>query len=152
MTSWRENAPLQAQRELDTLLAKGLELAQEELAAHGEFYPFAVAIGQSGDMSLFAPQPDDAHERALSADLILTCQTKLRERRTEFRAAAVVSDVRLPQLGTDAIDVAAEHSEGIAIRALLPYSKKRFKKEITYGSLQAQANDACIWEMAPPPE
>ena len=61
-----------------------------------------------------------------------------------LRAAAVIADVRLPD-GGDAIRVELEHTEGLALTVLLPYSKKRFGRGIDYAPLQAGAGTRHVW-------
>jgi hypothetical protein len=45
MTSWRETTSQQAQEDLNALLELTLPFAQQQLVEHGEFFPFAAAVG-----------------------------------------------------------------------------------------------------------
>jgi hypothetical protein len=145
MTSWRDHASLLAQNDLDGLLDPALGFAQEQLAEHGEFFPYAVIVGVDGQTEMVAARPDPANDQPASADLITACRATLTERRDQLRAAAVVADIRMPEGGGDAIRVELEHAEGVALTVLLPYARKRFGKAIDYGQLSAGASARHIW-------
>ena len=143
MTSWRDEASPRAQQQLDELLNVALGFAQQELGKHGEFFPYAAAIGEGGEPELIAVRPAEGGERPASADVIDSCVETLVERRERIQAAAVVADVSAPD--GDAIRVELEHVEGHALAVLLPYSKKRFGGGIDYGELRAQAGRPLVW-------
>lgn len=145
MASWRDNASLQAQNDLDGLLDAALGFAQQQLDTHGEFFPYAVAIGADDQAEMIAARPDPAEEHPRSLDVIDACLGALTDRRDNIRAGAVVADVRLPELGSDAIQVELEHVEGQALTVLLPYTKKRLRRGIDYGPIRAQAGTPRIW-------
>lgn len=144
MTSWREHASPQAQADLDGLLEPALGFAQQQLAQHGEFFPYAVVVRTDGETEMVAARPDATNDRPASADVITACRTTLAERRDQLRAAAIVADVRLTD-GGDAIQAELEHTEGPALTILLPYSKKRFGRGIDYGQLRAAAGTRHVW-------
>jgi hypothetical protein len=144
MASWRDSASPQAQQDLDGLLEPALGFAQQQLAQHGEFFPYAVVVRSDGQTEMVAARPDAANDRPASTDVIAACRTTLAERRDQLRAAAVIADVRLTD-GGDAIRVELEHTEGPALTILLPYSKKRFGRGIDYGQLQAAAGTRHVW-------
>jgi hypothetical protein len=144
MASWRDSASPQAQQDLDGLLDPALGFAQQQLAQHGEFFPYAVVVRSDGQTEMVAARPDAANDRPASADVIAACRTTLAERRDHLRAAAVVADVRLPD-GSDAVQVELEHTEGPALTIQLPYSKKRFGRGIDYGQLRAAAGTRHVW-------
>lgn len=143
MASWRDTASQQAQDDLDGLLGPALGFAQQQLDAHGEFYPYAVAIDTDGQQRMIAA--DIGSDRPASADLITTLISTLSNDRDQLRAAAIVADIRLPETGSDAIRVTLEHSEQVALSVLLPYRHRRLGRGIDYGDLQAGAAAAFIW-------
>lgn len=143
MASWRDSASPQAQQDLDGLLEPALGFAQQQLAQHGEFFPYAVVVRSDGQTEMVAARPDAANDRPASAGVIAACRTTLAERRDQLRAAAVVADVRLPD--GDAVQVELEHTEGPALTIQLPYSKKRFGRGIDYGQLRAAAGARHVW-------
>lgn len=146
MTSWRDTASPQAQRDLDELLNAALGSAQQQLARRGEFYPYAVAIRFDGQAEMIAARPEPTDEHPAARDVITACVDELRSRQEQLRAGAIVSDIRLPGLNSsDAIDVSLEHAEGHALRVQLPYTRRRLGKEIDYGRLRAAPAGRQIW-------
>lgn len=143
MATWRDAASQQAQDDLDGLLGPALGFAQQQLDAHGEFYPYAVVVDADGQQRMVAA--DTGTDRPESADLITTLIAALSDDRGNLRAAAIVADVRIAELGSDAIRVTLEHAESVALTVLLPYRTRRFGSGIDYGDLQAAAAAAFIW-------
>jgi hypothetical protein len=143
VTSWRDEASLKAQKDLDSLLDAGLGFAQEQLAKRREFYPFARIVTISGEL---APLPVDPGlgERPASNDVIAACIATLVERRQEIRGAAIIAAVALPD--GDAIRVELEHSEGVAITVWLPYAQIPQRNAFEYGDLRAASATARLWK------
>jgi hypothetical protein len=143
MPSWRDNASPQAQADLDELLNTALGFAQQQLASHGEFYPYAAAVRADGQTEMIAGRPDTASKNPAAADVIASCVAELTSRQHAIRAAAIIADVRLPELGSDAIEVSLEHAEGQALRVHLPYTRRR--KDISYGPVRASVGSRRVW-------
>jgi len=143
MASWRYTASQQAQDDLDGLLGSALEFAQQQLDAHGEFYPYAVVVDHTDQQRMVAA--DTGSNRPQSADLITTLIAALSEERDHLRATAIVADVRVPRIGSDAVRVTLEHAEQVALTVLLPYRPRRFGRGIDYGDIQAGQAAAFIW-------
>lgn len=135
MTSWRESTSQQAQQDLDALLELTLPFAQQQLAEHGEFFPFAAAVGVDGAPRLIAADPG-VGERPASRDVLDQLVGGL-------RAAALVADVRVGE--SDAARVELEHRDGQAICVLLPYKRRRLRRGVDYGELGAAPGQPRIW-------
>ncbi len=144
MSSWRDKASLQAQTDLDGLLNAALGFAQHQLDTHGEFFPYAVAIDATGRTEMIASRPDPEDEHPRSTDVLDACIATLVSQRDILRAGAIVTDVRLPDVGTDSIQVDLEHSDGHALTVLLPYAIRR-RRGIQYGELRVQTGQSQIW-------
>jgi hypothetical protein len=142
MASWRDSATQQAQDDLDGLVGTALPFAQQILDQHGEFFPYGVALNDSGEARMIAADSDPG-EHPESADVLRTLVQGLQRDRASLRAVAVVADVRVAD--SDAIRVDVEHREGHAISVLLPYKKKRLGRGIEYGSLAASTGRTQIW-------
>ncbi len=143
MTSWRESASPQAQADLDELLSASLGFAQQELANHGELYPYATVIRADGQTKMIAGHERTASEHPAAGDIVASCMAQLAARQHAIRAAAIIADVRLPDHGGDAIEVSLEHAEGQMLRVLLPYARRH--KAITYGQIRASVGTRRIW-------
>jgi len=143
VSSWRDSASAECQSDLDELLNTALPFAAQLLAKHGEFFPYAVAMKGDGQIAMIAGYTGS--EQPPSADLLAVIYQGLRAKASDNRAAAVVADVRLREEGTDAIQVEIEHREGIALKVLLPYRKKRFGGQIETGQMRGEAGAPQIW-------
>jgi hypothetical protein len=142
MTSWRETTSQQAQEDLDALLELTLPFAQQQLAEHGEFFPFAAAVGADGAPRLIAADPG-LGERPASTDVLDQLVSGLREQAGDIRAAALVADVRVGE--SDAARVELEHRDGQAICVLLTYKRRRLRRGVDYGELGAAPGQPRIW-------
>lgn len=146
MPSSRDTASQLAQDDLDGLLDIAIRTAAEELAAAGEFYPFAAAVDTTGQVRLIpAPESADPDQRPASElrDQLLTVLTATA---SEFRAAAVVTDVRATSSGADAIEVTLEHVEGHPMRLLTPYAlQPGTSLDIDMDATSAHVAPAQIW-------
>lgn len=145
MSSWRDTASAQAQADLDGLLNAALGFAQHQLVERGEFFPYAAVVTTGGEAEMVEAPPSPADDRPASSDVIASCMAQLNSRRHHLRATAIVADVRMPELGGDAIEVSLEHAEGPALRVLLPYTRRRFRKGIEYGQVRAESCTRRIW-------
>src|SRR5262245_31089953 len=116
--SWRETASQEAQDDLDGLVNATLPFAQQMLARHGEFFPFAAAVTADGTVELLGADPG-ADARPAGTDVLDQLIGGLRGRAGNLRAAALVADVRAGE--SDAVRVELEHRDGHAICVLLPY-------------------------------
>jgi hypothetical protein len=145
LTSWRDDASTNAQEDLDALLNAALGFAQQELAEHGEFFPYAAAITADGTPEMIAARPGAGGERPRATDVMAACLTALTTKRDEIRAGAIVADVRLAEVGSDAIQVDLEHAEGQALSVLLPYATRLSPQTVEYGQVRAQAGRRRIW-------
>lgn len=142
MTSWRDSASQGAQDDLDRLLDQSLPFAQDMLDKHGEFFPYAVAMSDAGEISLIAGDPGEG-DQPTSVTVLEVLTEGLRAARDTNRAAALVSDVRLAD--SDAVRVEMEHREGQSIVVLLPYRKKRLRRGVEYEPMRAGAGESRIW-------
>ena len=90
--------------------------------------------------------PDLTEDRPASAAVIDALLEGLRADRADYRAVALVSDIRAAELDGDAIRVVLEHSEGVVMAVFLPYARRRrIRGGLECGQLQATTAEAAIW-------
>ncbi|WP_240719885.1 hypothetical protein [Pseudarthrobacter sp. NamB4] len=147
--SWRDSVPESTATDLENLLGTGISAAQEQLQRNGGFLPFALTVQNDGEVRLVAVSPADAVEGSdgdFDADAMISDLTALlRQNREDFRAAAIVCDILLVEEDSDAIHVAAEHSDGSVFAAVLPYSPNAGTQTWEFGELSADTNKPAIW-------
>lgn len=142
MSSWRDEASPSAQDDLDGLLNVVLPLAEELLRKNGEFFPFGGSVSRQGEASLTAAAPELGEHPA--SDLVLAhLYDGARRNVSGARAVAFVADVRTN--GSDAVRVELEHQEGVALVVLLPYTRSRFKKTVTFGQMSVAGGQPRVW-------
>jgi hypothetical protein len=110
--------------DLDQLLSAAIEAASRLLSTDGEFYPFAVAMTEAGE--LVAPAVDPEDEQPTADQVVDLLVEALREGREAIRAAAVVSDVTMAGdegQQRDAIRVELEPRRGEAVTVVVPYDE-----------------------------
>ncbi|HEY8700153.1 MAG TPA: hypothetical protein VIM08_04180 [Arthrobacter sp.] len=143
MTSWRDTASAQAQADLDGLLEPALGFAQQSLGERGEFYPYAVVVNIAGEQEMImAEAPTEQPE---STSVIDSITRDLASHRDNYRAVAVVADVRVREAGTDAIRVTLEHREGPVMSVVLPYTRRKFRGGYVFGELQGATAGPSVW-------
>jgi hypothetical protein len=142
VSSWRDSASIQAQADLDGLIAIVLPLAERHLTAFGEFYPFGARVAAKGGMTLLAGDPASG-ERPSNADVLETLYAGARATAARSRAVAFASDVRAAD--GDLVEVDLEHSEGVVVTFVMPYTRGALGEAISLGKLRAEPGTARIW-------
>jgi hypothetical protein len=145
MTSWRDTASTQAQADLDGLLGAVMPFAEQSLRDAAEFVPYGAAVTTDGQSRLLAADPA-LGERPDSNSVLPMLYEGARHGAAELKAVAFVADVRVN--GGDAVRIELEHSEGQAIVVLLPYSRSRFKKAVTFGQPSGGPGEPRVWPRA----
>ena len=142
MASWRRSASQLAQDDLDELLNAVLPFAIETVGSRGELYPFGATIAKDGLTALSATDPG-VGERSNSNEVLALLREGVTADKDSLRAAAYVADVRVE--GGEAIRVELEHSEGVAIIVLVPYSRSRFRKSVKVSEMRVQPGELHAW-------
>jgi hypothetical protein len=142
MSSWRDSASPQAQDDLDGLLGAVLPFAQQQLERRGEFFPFGARVTRDGEVVLLAGDPA-LGEQPASQSVLDVLYEGARAEAAASRAAAFVADVKVD--GGDAIRAELEHAEGPSMTVLLPYSRSRLRKSVSYGAIRAGLGNPHIW-------
>jgi hypothetical protein len=115
-----------AKSDAETLMNAMLPFAEKMLSEHSEFFPYAGAMTLDGKIVNVAGY--DGREQPPSADIIELLNNELRKDADagQYKATAVVSDVRVVPPGktakTDAIAIALDHRDNYSVVVLFPYS------------------------------
>lgn len=142
VTSWRDTSSALAQDDLDALLNALLPFAEAQLAKNAEFYPFAGSMSLDGEATLAA---DDSGlgEHPASDQVLTTLYEGARANANASRAFAFVADVRAN--GSDAVRLELEHREGAVLVLLLPYTRSKFKKALSFGQMSVSTGAPRVW-------
>ena len=125
--------------EIQELLNFLLPYAERMLTQHGEFYPYAAALGSDGELNALGTDVDD--DSADVGEVLVALHEGLRERAAEgeIRASGIAADVTLtdPDSGetTDAVQVELDHADADAVDIFVPYETEG--EGIKFGELVA---------------
>jgi hypothetical protein len=125
--------------EIQELLNFLLPYAERMLNQHGEFYPYAAALGSDGGLNAVGTDLDDDSPDV--GELLLALHQGLREQAAEgeIRASGIAADVTLtdPDSGetTDAVQVELDHADADAVDIFVPYETE--DEGIKFGELVA---------------
>ena len=125
--------------EIQELLNFLLPYAEQMLNEHGEFYPYAAALGSDGELTAVGTDLDDDSPDV--GEVLLALHQGLREQAAEgeIRASGIAADVTLtdPDSGetTDAVQVELDHAEADAVDIFVPYETE--DEGIKFGELVA---------------
>jgi len=113
--------------EAEELLSFGLLFAQKELERHGEFYPFAAAMGTDGKVVAVAVAMAEEHPNSQQVIEALVSALKSDVTRKQYKATGVFVDTKVQPPGrnekTDAIRAGLEHVAGYCVNVFVPYSR-----------------------------
>ncbi len=132
----------------EVLMNSVIPFAEQMLSSHGEFLPFGGAMRSSGELVSVAGY--DGDERPQSSDVIRLIKEGFIEaaRQGQFKATALVYDVRtvVPSTGnkSDAIAVSLNHRDSYSIVVIFPYKIDNGK--LTVGDAFAQKGEADIFQ------
>ncbi|MFP3579862.1 hypothetical protein [Arthrobacter sp. fls2-241-R2A-200] len=132
-------------RELRETLGTGLGTAQEHLQQNGGFFPFGVTLLNDGELRVLLVTPGEPDEdgEVDAGKMLDDLHELLRQSRDEFRAAAIISDVSLPEHGSDGIHGAAEHRDGSVRAAIIPYTPGA--EGFVFQAMEPDTHEPSIW-------
>ncbi len=150
MTTWRDETSDETQADLDDLLDLALRTAKEQLDVGGRVLPVR---GRAHRRAARPPSSSrSCPDRKGVADVVEVyelCWQALAADAADLRAVAVVTNVGGGD--GDAIAVALEHREGVAIEVFLPYvtqgkvNGKKPAQKHRFGDLQAIEGTVRVW-------
>jgi hypothetical protein len=131
----------------ETLMNSVLPFAKQMLAAHGEFFPFGGAMRSNGQLVPIAGYDGSEHPRSVDVIALMKKGFAAAAREGEYKATAIVYDVRvkLPSTGerSDAIAVSLNHRDNYSIVVLFPYKIDNGK--LMLGDAFAERGEADIF-------
>jgi hypothetical protein len=131
----------------EVLMNSVVPFAEQMLSNYGEFLPFGGAMRSSGELVSVGGYDGDEHPQ--SSDVIRLIKEGFIEaaRQGQFRATALVYDVRtvVPSTGikSDAIAVSLNHRDNYSVVVIFPYKIDNGK--LTVGDAFAQRGEADIF-------
>jgi hypothetical protein len=135
-----------ANPEMDALLDEALNAATYLLNKNGEFFPFGVTMSPNGKTNHVMGYTGEEQPGSQELIDLLLAGFLQGARKGEYRATALVSDVRVSLDGastTDAISVTIEHAEDEPVTCLLPYQNRQGQFE--FGELVAGNADRHVF-------
>ena len=141
--------PKNAKDEIDELLNGVLPFAQQMLSEYGEFLPYGGALTSEGELIDIGASNEEEYPSSQELIDLMTESFQAMAESGEYRATAIVCDVRVVVPSTrnssDAIRVLLDHVKGESVEVLLPYEAKE-GGEISYGEMFAQKGEARIFK------
>src|ERR1700722_16593427 len=136
-----------AKADCEALMNSVLPFAEQMLQTHGEFLPFGGAMRIGGELVSVAGYDGDEHPQSSDVIGLIKQGFVQTARKHEFKATALVYDVRikLPPTGesSDAIAVSLNHRDNYSIIVVFPYKIDGGK--LTVSPAFAQRGEADIF-------
>ena len=131
----------------ETLMNSVLPFAEQMLTTHGEFIPFGGAMRSDGQLVSIAGYDGNEHPESVDVIALMKEEFVAAARKGEYKATAVVYDVRVKLPSTeeksDAIAVSLNHRDNYSVIVLFPY--KLDAGTLILGTAFAQKGEADIF-------
>ncbi|MBY0317280.1 MAG: hypothetical protein K2X72_01015 [Reyranella sp.] len=131
----------------EALMNSVLPFAEEMLTTHGAFIPFGGAMRPDGELVSIAGYDGNEHARPIDVMTLMKGAFVAAARNGEYKATAIVYDVRVKLPSTeekcDAIAVSLNHRESYSVIVLFPY--KIDSGKLILGTAFAQEGEADIF-------
>ena len=131
----------------EALIGSVLPLPERMLTTHGAFIPFGGAMRADGQIVSIAGYDENEQSRPTNAIALMKDGFVEAARRGEYKATAIVYDVRVELPSTeeesDAIAVSLNHRDNYSAVVLFPY--KIDGGELILGTVFAQEGEADIF-------
>ncbi len=131
----------------EALMTAVLPFAEHMLSSHGEFFPFGGAMRPGGELVSVAGY--DGNEHPPSAEVIRLIKEGfvVAAHKNEYKATALVYDVRVKLPATDeksdAIAVSLNHRDNYSVLVFFPY--KLTAGKLAIGAAFAQKGEADVF-------
>jgi len=126
-----------------------MPFAEQMLTTYGEFYPYAVSMGSSGEITVVESYDGREHPPSQAIIDVLQAGLQTDARAGKVKATALVYDIRIDDRRTgknsDAINIALDHRDNYSVVVLFPYSMVEGKLNV--GAPFAQAGEHSVFPM-----
>ena len=134
--------------ECEQLLDALLPFAEKMLREHGEFYPYGGTMDPSGNINHSAAHDGTSHPQSAALIDLLRAGFNEGASRGEYKATALVYDVRVVPPGskskTDAIAVELDHRDDYSALVYFPYTLE--SGEVNFGSPFAEKGTGRVFQ------
>jgi hypothetical protein len=124
-----------------------LPFAERMLTTHGEFFPFGGAMRSDGELVSIAGYDGSEHPKSADVIALMKKQIIAAARKGEYKATAIVYDVRVKLPSTeeksDAIAVSLDHRDSYSVTVYFPYRVEAGK--LIQGNAFAEQGEADIF-------
>lgn len=131
----------------EALIGSVLPFAEQMLTTHGAFIPFGGAMRADGQIVSIAGYDENEHPQPANVIALMKDGFVEGARRGEYKATALVYDVRVELPSTeeksDAIAVSLNHRDNYSVVVLIPY--RIDGKKLILGAVFAQEGEADIF-------
>jgi hypothetical protein len=131
----------------EALMNSVLPFAEQMLTTHGEFYPFGGAMRPDGQLVSIAGYEGTEHPKSVDVIALMKGAFVAAAHTGEYKATAVVYDVRVKLPSTeeksDAIAISLNHRDNYSVIVLFPY--KIDAGNLILGTALAQRGEADIF-------
>lgn len=137
----------EGKEESQELMDSVLPLAEKLLSEDGEFFPYGGAMTPDGKIVSVAAYDGDEHPPSSKLIDMLHKAFRTAAMNKEYKATALVYDVRVQLANgdpSDALAIELDHEAGCSIVVLLPYALS--KGQLHYGEISAQAGEGNIFQ------
>ncbi len=144
----RADSPLGPKQECEILMNKVLPFAEQMLKKEGEFFPYGGALKNTGEIASIGGYDGREHPPSMDIIKLLKQGFVAGAESGEYRATALVYDVRIlvPSTGkkSDAIAVSLNHRGNYSVLVYYPYELK--DGTLKYGQVFAHQGESDIFK------
>ncbi|MEP5763209.1 MAG: hypothetical protein ABJ308_01380 [Halieaceae bacterium] len=137
----------EGKEESQELMDAVLPLAEKLLSEHGEFFPYGGAMTPDGKIVSVAAYDGDEHPPSSEIIDMLHKAFHAAAKNKEYKATALVYDVRVQLANgdpSDALAIELDHESGYSVVVLLPYTLSA--GQLQYGEISAQAGEGNVFQ------
>lgn len=130
--------PANVSEDFDRLSERQVQFAQNELNQGRPVFPLAAGLRRDGSFDEIS-----SHDRTSIRVALDELWDAVHERRGEFRAIAVVTDLTV--MAQPNIRVTLEHEQGQAFEMFMAYRKARFRKKVDWEDIRVATARPFVW-------